>query len=431
MSEATSAALPAGSAAAPLPLEAFLSLFLALLGLTCILGGFYAGTVVLLGADASGDSGPPTNARMTSILVVWMATCLAYFLFAFRWMLLHSSGLAGQRQGTQNDAEVQQILDDLCEGSKISRPRLRIVDSAVPNTRSVGLSPSFGHLEISRGLIDAVVATGGPDALRAVLAHELVHLRLFDTFFFTIIGPPLAVARGLLTVLSRARTAVGQFGQGFNAGPFVVLAMLTKGSPLGCLVALLAGALLIGCLSVTLFYAASFVGVLMGMVALCLAYSRFVEQRADCRAVEMLGSSRGMVDALAACLPAYPGEMTRVHRYAKTYLPDIAEYTPDHLLASLAAGGDPDVGTPAAERLFRTHPPFMRPQVDVHAGRIPYRAGRRKRSRTRRPAASGRRGTWRAVQPAKIGHHVPSAERRGAGGELCPPGHAERNAGLG
>jgi Zn-dependent protease with chaperone function len=340
-------------------LEALLSLVLALTVLLGLFTGFFLVTVALVSSPAASETVRPAKAQDPTILVVWLGVCLIYLLVALRRMFFAPGSPLGEAGARGMDAEVLQALDEVTSRLHTCRPKVRIVDQVLPNVRSFGISPRFGQVQMSRALVAASLEGGGRDALQAVLAHELVHLRLFDTFFFTVIGPPLAIAKGVLGFLWRLRAAVGQGGQGGNAGPLVMFGLLGSGNPIGCLVTLFAIMLLISCLMAMLFYVGWLVLALMVMVAVCLSYSRFVERRADLRAVQALGSVRGMLDAMGAVLPGFPGEMARVHRYANAHLSNVQQYSMDDLLGSLAAGGNPYAGVSAMERLFRSHPPFM------------------------------------------------------------------------
>lgn len=341
------------------PPEAGFSLGLAVLLLVGLATVAYVVTAAMFRGDASGEAAPATASENAAFLVVWWGTGFAYLVFVFRALVFDQFGLSAQRARSDQEAEVQQLVRELCERLDIGTPRVRIVDSAVPNVRSVGISPSCARIEVSHALIETLVSAGGQRALQAALAHEVIHVQLFDTLLFSVLGPLLAMACNLMMLLSRARSAMGQAARGISAGPLIMLPLLAKGSPVGCLIALFVGLLLIGLLFTLLFYLAWLVLGLVVLIAACLAYSRYIEARADLRAVQLLGENRGMLDALAGCLPAYPDEMARVHRYARAHLPQAEVYDLDGLLASLDAGGDPQAGVSMHELLFRSHPPFM------------------------------------------------------------------------
>ncbi|HOW69621.1 MAG TPA: M48 family metalloprotease [Phycisphaerae bacterium] len=339
---------PALTLPSALPIAGAVSLGLGILTLVCVLGGFRWAATAMWGAESE-----------TGATLAWLAASAVYLIVALRWALPGSGRLVTEATATPQEREVLDPLAEACREMNLPRPALVMIDDPAPNIRSFGISPRFSRLRVNTGLADAMRQSGSPSALKAVLVHELVHLQLFDTFFFTVSGPVLAALEAMLGLAWRLRVAAGQMTQGSGVGPIAMFVMMSRGSPMGCLVGLLVLLALAMLLSMVAFYAVALTLWLLLVVAACLGYSRFVERRADLRTVDVLGDSQGVLAALAASLALFPGELAAVGRYARSRFTQNEQYSIDDLIASLASGGDPKAGTLWAERLFRTHPPFM------------------------------------------------------------------------
>lgn len=69
------------------------------------------------------------------------------------------------------------LVDGLCATMGLPRPTICVVDSTVPNAMSVGRDPAGATLVVTSGL-DATLTLV---ELEGVLAHELVHIKRYDT----------------------------------------------------------------------------------------------------------------------------------------------------------------------------------------------------------------------------------------------------------
>lgn len=71
---------------------------------------------------------------------------------------------------------VHAMVRDLSRRAAIPVPRLYVIDSAQPNAFATGRSPAHSAVAVTRGLLDLMPT----DEVRAVLAHELAHIRNRD-----------------------------------------------------------------------------------------------------------------------------------------------------------------------------------------------------------------------------------------------------------
>lgn len=330
------------------PVAAGASLGLGILTLVCVLGGFRWAANAMWGAESQ-----------TGATLAWLIASAIYLVVALRWALPGAGRPVTETTATPEEREVLDVLGEACREMNLPRPALVMIDDPSPNIQSFGVSPRFSRLRVNTGLAQAMRQSGSPQALKAVLIHELAHLQLFDTFFLTVSGPALSAMEMVLGLAWRLRMAAGQISRGSSAGPIAMLAVMSRGNPIGCLVGLLVLFAVVMLLSMVAFYVVVLSLWLLLVVAACLGYSRYVERRADLRAAGILGDAQPLLAALAASLALFPAELAAVGRYARVHFTDNQQYSVDDLISSLASGGDPKAGTLWAERLFRTHPPFM------------------------------------------------------------------------
>jgi heat shock protein HtpX len=192
----------------------------------------------------------------------------AWFLIAWRWHQRLINGVTGAREVTrQEEPLLWNELEALCISRGERMPKLAVMETEELNAFASGLSREAGQVTVTRGLLNTLER----DELRAVLAHELAHIRGGDARLAVV----AAIFAGMLTffveMFSRARIGLPRSGGSSNS----------KGS---------GAAALIGVLLILL---AAFLG-----TALRFALSRNREFQADAEAVRMTGDANGMIRAL-------------------------------------------------------------------------------------------------------------------------------------
>lgn len=143
-----------------------------------ILTGIFFAVAYLLGFD------PLTALAFAAILN------LAIYWFSDRLVLR----MGGAHIVSEQEApSVYAALRKLASESGTPMPKVALVNSAVPNAFATGRSPSKATIAVHTGLLNIV----NDEELEAVLAHELTHVRNWDTLTTTI----AAMVAGAITYM--------------------------------------------------------------------------------------------------------------------------------------------------------------------------------------------------------------------------------------
>ena len=220
------------------------------------------------------------------------------------------ASLAGAHPITRADhPELWQAVDSAAVGAGLPRtPDVYIIDDPAPNAFAAGRDPKHAYVAATTGLLEIM----GPRELRAVMAHEIAHVRNRDVRLMSL----AAVLAGVLLILSDILLRVLVFGGGRNNNnPFALV---------GVLVALVLAPI--------------------GAAMIQMALSRRREYLADASAAEITGDPEGMARALAV-LEADTRQVSHVGRATAHLYIESPLMKGQGLFGSL--GG-----------LFQTHPPL-------------------------------------------------------------------------
>ncbi len=90
-----------------------------------------------------------------------------------------------------------------CQTFKINQPRFGIIEDVGPNAFTYGNGDWNARVVVTRGVINAL----SPDELRAVLAHELGHIKHRDFIFMTLVQ---AIVLAMYAVFRMSRMRIGR-----------------------------------------------------------------------------------------------------------------------------------------------------------------------------------------------------------------------------
>lgn len=114
--------------------------------------------------------------------------------------------------------ELQRMIADLARNADMPVPAIYIIDEDQPNAFATGRNPDNAAVAATTGLLRRLT----PEEVAAVMAHELAHIRNYDTLIMTI----TATFAGAISMLGNFAMIFGA-GRDRNQGnPIAVLAMI-------------------------------------------------------------------------------------------------------------------------------------------------------------------------------------------------------------
>jgi heat shock protein HtpX len=88
----------------------------------------------------------------------------------------------GQEADPDQYRQLHDIVEELCIGAGLPKPRVYIVDDPAPNAFATGRNPKHSAVAVTTGLLQIMNRT----ELEGVLGHELSHVRNYDILISTI-----------------------------------------------------------------------------------------------------------------------------------------------------------------------------------------------------------------------------------------------------
>lgn len=83
---------------------------------------------------------------------------------------------------------------ELCDEHELPMPTLYLIDDSAMNAFATGRSPAHAAVAVTRGLLEKLT----PDEVRAVVAHELSHIKNFDMRLMAIVS----ILAGIISILA-------------------------------------------------------------------------------------------------------------------------------------------------------------------------------------------------------------------------------------
>src|SRR5688500_2164957 len=118
---------------------------------------------------------------------------------------------------TDAERQLVNVVEEMAIAAGLPKPRVHVIPDADPNALAAGLEPAKSHIAVTEGLLRVC----SRDELQAVIAHEMAHIRNFDTRLLTLlaglVGAVALVSDGLGRVL-RGGMRVGGRSRGFGGG---------------------------------------------------------------------------------------------------------------------------------------------------------------------------------------------------------------------
>ena len=119
------------------------------------------------------------GAGMVTMLVFISGFMLLQYFFSDRLVLKSM----GARVVTETEEpQLHQMVSRLCAMADLPKPRIAVVETAMPNAFATGRSPNNSVVAVTTGIRRQL----SPAELEAVLAHELTHIKNRDVMVMTI-----------------------------------------------------------------------------------------------------------------------------------------------------------------------------------------------------------------------------------------------------
>jgi heat shock protein HtpX len=142
---------------------------------TVFLLALLSGLLVVAGNLLGGQSG------MVIALVLAVVMNISAYWFSDRIAL----AFAKARQVTEAEApDLYKLVGDLAREANMPMPRVYLIEQPAPNAFATGRDPQHAVVAVTTGILEVA----SPRELRAVLAHELGHVRNRDTLVMAVVA---------------------------------------------------------------------------------------------------------------------------------------------------------------------------------------------------------------------------------------------------
>jgi len=279
--------------------------FLVWLGIGAVVGTLYD---AFSPAPVGAPSTEPRDLIVGIILAAVLAAAATAFTLRSGTRLVLS--VAGARPAEQAAyPQLYHLVEALALGDGLPMPSVYVVQDPSPNAFATGVSPARSAVTVTSGLL----AVMDREELEGVLAHEMSHIKNYDTRLLLVVSTLIGLAGLLASILWRS--ALFSRGRGRSGGQLILLIFA-------------AAALL------------SVVGFILGPV-IRMALSRRRESLADASGVELSRNPAGLIRALRT-LQANDTPLARVN----------------HATAAMCIDDPLQHHQGRVHRLFDTHPPI-------------------------------------------------------------------------
>ena len=131
---------------------------------------------------------------IVTVIGVSLGLANFYFYLVFSLVLMFIQFMIGPKLvewsmrvryvGSQQYPQLHQMIEDLARRAKIPKPRIGIAAIPIPNAFAFGRSLNDGRVCVTEGIMRLL----NEDELRAVLGHEITHLRNRDVLIITLLS---------------------------------------------------------------------------------------------------------------------------------------------------------------------------------------------------------------------------------------------------
>lgn len=140
---------------------------------TVLLLGTLTGFFVLMGSLIGGTGG------MIFALVLAVVMNMGAWWFSASLALRFSGA---QEVSPEESPELHRMVEQLAQNANMPKPKVYIIQSDMPNAFATGRNPQNGAVAVTTGIMHLLTY----DELAGVMAHELAHIKNYDTLISSI-----------------------------------------------------------------------------------------------------------------------------------------------------------------------------------------------------------------------------------------------------
>lgn len=179
---------------------------------TALLMGLLMAVFLVAGRALGGQDG------MIGAFVLAVLLNLGSWWFSDRIVL---AMYGGQEVSAAQAPQLHAVIGDLARRADLPMPRVYLLPQAAPNAFATGRDPSHAAVAVTEGLVRMMPH----DELRAVIAHELGHVRNRDTLI-SVVAATMAGALSMLASMARWGMLLGGRRDDRDRNPLVMLLTL-------------------------------------------------------------------------------------------------------------------------------------------------------------------------------------------------------------
>jgi heat shock protein HtpX len=158
------------------------------------------------------------NGGMAMALVLAVVMNISAYWFSDRIAL----AMAGARAVTEAEApDLYRVVGELARQAELPMPRIYVIEQQAPNAFATGRDPQHAVVAVTAGILDVV----SERELRAVLAHELGHVRNRDTLVMAVVAS-IAGAIAYLAQIAQWGLIFGRGGDDDEGGTNPIAALV-------------------------------------------------------------------------------------------------------------------------------------------------------------------------------------------------------------
>ena len=128
----------------------------------------------------------------------------------------------GKEIGADDQPMLNNIVEEMAIASGLPKPRIFVLETAVPNAFATGLTPQKSAIGVTRGLLDKLTR----NELQGVIAHEMGHIANADIRYMTVVGVTVGLIALVSEVVLRSLRFMGGGGSSRRKGGGAIILVI-------------------------------------------------------------------------------------------------------------------------------------------------------------------------------------------------------------